>query len=72
MNRLLLLVTPLNIWTRLIFHGWTRPNSITNISHSPKKNKIYLIHYILNLHKNFILDERTVRLEAHSEKSPNI
>ena len=33
---------------------------------------MYLIHYLINLHRNFILDERTVRPEAHRERSSNL
>jgi hypothetical protein len=52
---IMFLVTPLNTWTRSIPHERTRSNPITNISHSPMNNWIYLIHNISNLHKNFLL-----------------
>jgi len=51
------LVTSLITWTRHIHHERIKSNPITNISHSPMKDWISLIHYTSNLHKNFILDQ---------------
>jgi hypothetical protein len=72
MKRLIHLVTPLSTWIMLILYGQIRPNPITNISYLFIKNLIYLIHYILNLYKNFIFNKQIIQPKISSEKSSDI
>jgi len=72
MKRLIHLITPLSTWIMLILYGQIRPNPITNISYLSMKNLIYLIHYILNLYKNFIFNKQIIQPKVSSEKSFDI